>query len=251
MKNSVKLGGEYEINEKMTRLMVLLLVCLLGVVNTSTVYAAYDGDKAVEYADKYWNSNNGSYPSYSNDCTNFASQCVLAGGIKKVALPASKIKLTSFGSTYTCTDYWSCNYYTYKIVGITVKKGYIPTSSWTLVDNDTSKSLADSIIYGFQDFIKEKKNKTVTTYSCASDTEMEKLIKNAEVGDIVQIRRKGDTRFSHTYIVGKKKKNSDKKKDIFFYAHTGSRGAEEKDSLRNLRGDGTIPNTATLALISM
>lgn len=240
--------------KKMTKVIAFLMVCLLGISNANIVNAEYDGEAAAEYAEQYWDSYNSSYPNYidkERDCTNFASQCVLAGGIKKKSLPKSKIKLMDFGSTHSCTDYWSCDYYKYKIAGITIRKGYIPTTTWNLVDNDTSKTLADSIIYGFQDFMKEKMNKTVTTYSCNSSSEMEELIKDAKVGDIVQIRKKGDTRFSHTYIVGKKKRNSKKKKDIYFYSHTDPRGAKETDSLQTLIENKTISSEWTLALISM
>ena len=44
----------------------------------------YDRKKAVEYAYKWWNKRNPSffnYDYYGGDCTNFISQCLLAGGI--------------------------------------------------------------------------------------------------------------------------------------------------------------------------
>ncbi|SCF77598.1 amidase domain-containing protein [Streptomyces sp. Ncost-T10-10d] len=43
--------------------------------------AGYDYGKIVAYADKYWkNPNKGSYRTYGNDCTNFVSQAMKAGG---------------------------------------------------------------------------------------------------------------------------------------------------------------------------
>lgn len=42
----------------------------------------YDRKKAVEYAEKYWNTHSGSYRYFGeDDCTNFVSQALHAGGI--------------------------------------------------------------------------------------------------------------------------------------------------------------------------
>lgn len=41
----------------------------------------YDRNKAIAYAKQYWNSFNMDYYFYGDDCTNFASQCLHAGGI--------------------------------------------------------------------------------------------------------------------------------------------------------------------------
>jgi hypothetical protein len=42
--------------------------------------AAYSGTNAFNYAYKWWNSRNGAYSSYSDDCMNVASQIIHAGG---------------------------------------------------------------------------------------------------------------------------------------------------------------------------
>jgi len=42
----------------------------------------YDGAKAAAYADKWWNSYNPAFPSFpENDCTNYISQSINAGGM--------------------------------------------------------------------------------------------------------------------------------------------------------------------------
>ncbi|MFF1812554.1 amidase domain-containing protein [Streptomyces sp. NPDC058251] len=46
----------------------------------SGVSAAYSYNKMVAYADRYWDHHNGAYRTYGNDCTNFISQAMLAGG---------------------------------------------------------------------------------------------------------------------------------------------------------------------------
>ena len=41
----------------------------------------YDRLKAVQYAERWWNEFNPSYPEFNDDCTNFISQCLHAGGV--------------------------------------------------------------------------------------------------------------------------------------------------------------------------
>jgi hypothetical protein len=43
--------------------------------------ARYDREAAVWYADQYWNSYNPHFLKFTDDCTNYISQCLLAGGI--------------------------------------------------------------------------------------------------------------------------------------------------------------------------
>ncbi|KGX90677.1 hypothetical protein N781_06270 [Pontibacillus halophilus JSM 076056 = DSM 19796] len=40
----------------------------------------YDRQKAVQYANRWWNSYNPAYRKFENDCTNYISQCLRAGG---------------------------------------------------------------------------------------------------------------------------------------------------------------------------
>jgi hypothetical protein len=44
----------------------------------------YNREQAVAYAERYWNSANPAYPRFTDDCTNFISQCLHAGGIPMV-----------------------------------------------------------------------------------------------------------------------------------------------------------------------
>lgn len=43
--------------------------------------AKYDRIRATRYADVWWDGSNPRYPKLSDDCTNFISQCLYAGGI--------------------------------------------------------------------------------------------------------------------------------------------------------------------------
>ncbi len=48
---------------------------------SSRAKIAYDRLKAVQYAERWWNSFNPQYPQFTDDCTNYISQCLYAGGI--------------------------------------------------------------------------------------------------------------------------------------------------------------------------
>jgi len=48
--------------------------------HTERLSYAYDRLKAVQYAERWWNSYNPAYKKFQNDCTNFISQCLKAGG---------------------------------------------------------------------------------------------------------------------------------------------------------------------------
>ncbi len=40
----------------------------------------YNRQKAVQYAESWWNAYNPNYPKFNDDCTNYISQCLRAGG---------------------------------------------------------------------------------------------------------------------------------------------------------------------------
>lgn len=44
--------------------------------------SGYHRERAVSYAEKYWNSSNPTYIHFTDDCTNFISQCLHAGDIQ-------------------------------------------------------------------------------------------------------------------------------------------------------------------------
>lgn len=43
-------------------------------------FILYNREAAVRYANTWWNSNNPAYPIFDDDCTNYISQCLHAGG---------------------------------------------------------------------------------------------------------------------------------------------------------------------------
>lgn len=47
----------------------------------------YNREAAVRYADEWWNGRNPAFPSFDVDCTNYISQCLLAGGAPMYGQP--------------------------------------------------------------------------------------------------------------------------------------------------------------------
>ena len=233
---------------KQTKVWCTLLSLCLGISSLAVHSQAYSGSAASTYAGNYWKTYNSNYPSYSSDCTNFVSQCLYAGGLRGTGLPASKVKITSYGKTYMCdTTYWSCDSYTTRLAGFTLKSGLIPTSTWTVVDEPAGSKNA-----GLQDWLINGKGFTATVVAANSKSGIDNLISNAKQGDVIQIMHKGDKRYSHSYLVGKKAYNkSYATYDLYLYAHTGNRGATSTDTLRYLIGLQTIKSTDTVCLISV
>ncbi|WP_249777693.1 amidase domain-containing protein [Paenalkalicoccus suaedae] len=48
----------------------------------------YDRVKAVQYAEMWWDGRNPQYHAFTNDCTNFISQCLRAGGAPMRGMPS-------------------------------------------------------------------------------------------------------------------------------------------------------------------
>lgn len=69
--------------------------------------SSYDRVKAVQYAEKWWNTHNPAYRYFGDDdCTNFISQCLLAGGI-----PMSHTKKRGAGWWYRgANENWSLSW---------------------------------------------------------------------------------------------------------------------------------------------
>ncbi len=111
--------------------------------------------------------NNPMFNAHSSDCTNFVSQCVEAGGIR-MARPSS----VSVGITNT-TKYWYSD-----PIGI----NWGESSSWVNVDD-------------FYTYCINKANASKYTFTSLSDLE-----KKVQVGDVVQLQKKGGNWY-HSVII--------------------------------------------------
>ncbi|WP_146550634.1 amidase domain-containing protein [Rummeliibacillus suwonensis] len=135
-----------------------------------TLASTYSVSKAKAYAKKWYDGRNSSYEKYSNDCTNFTSQILRAGG-KSMKKPSTINNVLNHD-----TDYW---YYTQiSRVG-------------TLLN---ARSTSWSVVSDFYAYWSQKQ-------STKSSTSKSTLISYADEGDMIQFKKEGYTRYSHTMFV--------------------------------------------------
>ncbi len=77
---------------------------------STNFYSSYNVDAVVTYADKYWqnyNTNFANYNPYGGDCTNFTSQCILAGGMPQVLCSSGMTNGWYYNSTNDRSGTWT------------------------------------------------------------------------------------------------------------------------------------------------
>lgn len=151
----------------------------------STRISGYNASSAVAYARKWANSWNASYGMFSGDCTNFVSQCLVAGGIPMVVRPnySSQPEL----SVDTNGSYW------YNKNG-----GKWASASFIRIIN----------FYPYW-------NTKVQTYSTQSKETMKSLV---SPGDVVLMTHANDGSLYHAIFISYKSGNT-----VKFCGHTVSR----------------------------
>lgn len=106
----------------------------------------YNRAKAVEYANRWWNSYNPDYRHFEDDCTNYISQCLFAGGAPMTY--GSRASGWWYKGTGGSGDVWSYSwtvahalrwYLTNSKTGLTAKE----------VDSSNQLTLGDVICYDF------------------------------------------------------------------------------------------------------
>ena len=161
-----------------------LIIGILG-CNSYNV-GAYSGANAATYAKKYATSYNSAYHAFDNDCTNFASQCVFAGG-KSI----SGYKAPVFGGTTEATS--SKWYY----VSLNSSPYYYACSTpWIRCGGSNA-------------FYHYWNSSIIGTYSSLSN-----VVKNARVGDVIQICH-SDGYIQHSIICTSKTSS-----EIYCASHT-------------------------------
>ncbi|MFD4758921.1 amidase domain-containing protein [Streptomyces sp. NPDC058439] len=101
---------------------------------------SYNYGKIVSYADKYWKNNNKAYRTYGNDCTNFVSQAMLAGGWGPkggALIQRTSNKYWFYGPTTFTTSYtWAGAENWYWFAQKHSKRTKILPSVWNLAASD-------------------------------------------------------------------------------------------------------------------
>lgn len=161
--------------------------------------SGYSATAAAEYAIDYALTYNDEYPTYSSDCTNFASQCVHAGGID---MDGSE----SLIGTYDSTTEWFCiprsewhGNYEYESFAV--------TTSWIRVTdfNTYMRSVADRV---------SVKNTVSSLYS------------SCEMGDVVQLMSKASGTPYHSIVISNRNLST-----AYYCGHSSNRVNENIESI--------------------
>lgn len=176
-------------------IMVMALVVQVCPVEASTIAPprAWCGKDAAAYAKKYAKNYNQNYHAWSSDCTNFASQCLAAGG--KYMTGYTKPK--KGGKVITTSSDWY-----YHSGG--AKNNYSCSTSWIRCSG--SHAFAN---YWY-------------SYKVGTFSKLANVRKNVSVGDVIQITLKNGT-LKHSIIVSKKKQDGS---EIYCASHTSDYAAD-------------------------
>ncbi|MBS4188949.1 amidase domain-containing protein [Bacillus sp. FJAT-49705] len=147
--------------------------------------STYNRTAAVNYAVEWYNKRNSQYNRHTLDCTNFVSQAVFAGG-KSMTKPTVRP-----GGILETTSYWYSERYSLPAYNY----GYRESTSWIRVVD----------FYSYW-------SRTQATVVSSSKTS---IINNANLGDVVQLKRSSDGRWFHSMIVTKKANGT-----IYLSGHT-------------------------------
>jgi hypothetical protein len=80
-------GQIYEDKEVLNNVQEAMLPVEIQLDSQERLEYSYDRLKAVQYAERWWNSRNPAYKSFDVDCTNFISQCLRAGNAPRWGAP--------------------------------------------------------------------------------------------------------------------------------------------------------------------
>jgi|GEM_PF-1519695 len=160
----------------------------------SNKVSGYNASDAVSYAKKYATSYNTSeYPKYSGeDCTNFVSQCLYAGGI-------SMKGTNSTAGIYDSTTKWYCRY----IKTVLLVRKYAVSTSWIRVSD-------------FNTYMK-------SLVSTSKKTTISSLVSSCAVGDVVQLADKTTGTPYHTIIISSKSSSSSTVQTAGYCGHSSDR----------------------------
>jgi len=107
----------------------------------------YHREKAVQYADQWWNNYNPQFRSFEVDCTNYVSQCLWAGGAPMDYGNKSNGWWYKWGATRS-TDTWSYSWSVSHSFRWYLQSGYNRLKA-TEVTSPSKLTIGDVILYDF------------------------------------------------------------------------------------------------------
>ena len=191
--------------------------CLAATATSISANAAtYDGSKAASYAVSYAKSYNSDYFKHGEDCTNFASQCAYAGGMKMYSSLASRgVAAVKSGCVSGRADEWF--YYHKK-----GDKNESWSSTWSVVDKIDTKD-------GLRRYIKKSSKNTYSKTNFKYDPST--FYKYVKAGDIVQLSSDGGSSYYHSIII-----SSVSGSTVYYCCHTNDKKSE---NMKNNISKGT------------
>lgn len=226
--------------KNVTRLIASLMCATMVIGSSGNVALAYNGQAAASYATKYYENYNSAYDSYSSDCTNFTSQCIVAGGFPTKAQKTADIKYSDLGDTRGEVDYFYHKKYTKTNFFGKTKTDFVASTTWTVAGNGTRH-----VAHGFYKYVTSKGLLPIEFSTSA--TSVNNLAAAASVGDIIQLRDCISDSPHHSYIVTSKTYDSyNKRYNIGVSAHTGNRNNSD---FRKLVTSGVIQSDEQLVLL--
>lgn len=188
----------------------------------------YDGNKAIEYATKWYDSYNfPNFYQYREDCTNFISQCINYGGVEMNGTGETN----GWHSYNLNLDIWynliNNNKYDniLKYVGSFIKDNIFTDSSEQYPNQIPEKHLFDWDVSESWRKVKDNleffscKNYSANYFTISNLNNLEHQIKtyNIEKGDLMYLEWHGSNGPHHATIISKVDKNM-----IYYAGHTGS-----------------------------
>lgn len=181
-----------------------MLIMVLFLINPINVGAAFDdfdhyffgyysSKAATNYASQYAKTRNSNYYSFSNDCTNFVSQCLYAGYFLMSNTNGKKSNRSGDANAETCDWYHVKCEVKDSFLGISYGSHTEWKVSTTFVRADKNSSSSG---YGLFQFLTKKRN-----FSTFASTDASEIVKKARVGDIIQVAKYGETAKTHSVIV--------------------------------------------------
>ncbi|MBR0131995.1 MAG: amidase domain-containing protein [Lachnospiraceae bacterium] len=228
------------------RILALVLVILICFENFAYASSTYSGQSVAQYANTWADSHNPNYPLYSNgDCTNFSSQCIVAGGFPTITLPDDVVTYDMLGGSYKSYAYFSNQKYTktkkYLFVIKKKKTDFVGTTPWTCAGEPNGS------FFGFFNYVSYKG--LIPISFTTNSNNIDSLCLYACIGDVIQLQSKG-AKAGDTYhsmvVVGKTYDSKSKTYDIKLSAHSSAR---KNVSIRYLIKDEAIKKDDTIYLL--
>lgn len=154
---------------------------------------AFSRAKALEYVEKYWNTFNPDFHQYSNDCTNFVSQCWNYAGIPMTVGWHGGIEYITSHPGVTNSDSWVntdefYNYMTHEVRGSTPLAVVKWSSTEVNIGNVVQFWNPGDNAWSHADIITALDTPYGITYGCHTDPHFKRPLSDVYPNDYTEFR---------------------------------------------------------------